>query len=312
MFIQLKYCAGPQSTLYGSNSLAGVINIITKKGIGKPNFSLSADAGSYKTYKTSLGMNGSVSDFNYSITLGRSESEGFSSASEKYGNFEKDGYKKDNITSRFGYDFGETAEINLFMNYNNSKSDYDQFGGKFGDDPTYVFNQEEFSFRGESKLNLFDGKWNSKIGASMFRNIRKYSYDTSAASIYYSKSLYDGKKYKLDWQNDFRLSDANSVTAGIEYEVEEAASEFYAKTFLFPPDYGSFFPKRDTRTFGIYLQDQLKIGNSFFSTVGARFDNNDQSGSSFTYRIAPAYIVWRNRDKSKSNNWYWIQSSLVI
>ncbi|MCK7537619.1 MAG: hypothetical protein MZV63_45035 [Marinilabiliales bacterium] len=61
---------------------------------------MSLEAGSYRTYKTSLGMNGSISDFNYSVSLGRSESEGFSSASEKYGNIEKDGYRKDNISAR--------------------------------------------------------------------------------------------------------------------------------------------------------------------------------------------------------------------
>ena len=296
----IEILRGPQSTIYGSNSLAGVVNIITRKGNGKPSFSLLADGGSYKTYKTSLGMNGAVADFTYFVTLGRSESEGFSVASKKYGNTEKDGYKIDNISSRFGCNFSGNAELNLFMNYNKSKSDYDQFGGKFGDDPTYVFIQEEFSLRAEGKFQLLDGFWKQKFGFTTLSNIRKYSYDTSAASIYYSKSLYDGAKYKLDWQNDFQINAHNLLTAGIEYNIDETSSEFYAKTFLSPPDYFSNFPKHDAKIAGVFIQDQLKIGESFFSTAGLRFDNHNQFGSSFTYRIAPAYVIWETGTKIKA------------
>jgi len=90
------------------------------------------------------------------------------------------------------------------------------------------------------------------------------------------------------------------LTAGLEYEIEEATSEFYAKTYLSPPDYISNFPKQDAKTFGTYVQDQMKIGESFFSTIGFRFDNHDQFGSVFTYRIAPAFIIWQTGTKIKA------------
>lgn len=297
---RIEVLRGPQSTLYGSDALAGIINIITKKGKGSPKFSLLTEGGSYNSYKAQLGVNGSLQKLNYSVALSRTGSDGFSVASEKYGNTEKDGYTFNNISSLLGYNLSDIAEVNLSTRFTKSKSDYDQFGGAFGDDPTYVFYQEEFSIRGEGRAKLYDGKWDHKLGLSFFRNVRKYSFDTSTASTLYSHSLYDGRKYKVDWQNDIHLNESNLLTGGVDFEYEEMVSEYYSFNYVGIPDYFSIFPKRNSKTISGYLQDQLNFGHRFFVSFGLRIDHHNQFGSQFTYRFAPAYLILQTSTKFKA------------
>ncbi len=297
---RIEVLRGSQSTLYGSDALAGVINIITKKGNGSPRFSLLTEGGSYNTYKAQLGVNGSLQELTYSVALSRTGSDGFSNASEKYGNTEKDGYTFNNISSILGYNISENAQVNFYTRFTKSKSDYDQFGGAFGDDPTYVFNQEEFSVRGEGKVKSLDGKWNQKLGLSFIRNVRKYSYDTSASNIFYSHSLYDGRKYKLDWQNDFQLNESNLFTSGVDFEYEEMTSEYFSFNYVGLPDYASIFPLRNSKTIGGYIQDQFNLENMFFASAGIRYDHHNQFGSQITYRFAPAFLITGTSTKIKA------------
>ena len=306
---RIEVLRGPQSTLYGSDALAGVINIITKKGEGPSKLSLSAEGGSYNTYKALFGLNGSLKRLQYSLTMSRTGSDGFSNASSAYGNTEKDGYHFNNLSSVLGYQLNKITQINLFTRYTKSKSDYDRFGGKYGDDPTYVFNQEEFSIRGEGGLKLLEGKWDQKFGLSFIRNVRDYSFDTSATSHFYpsyiydySWSNYDGRKYKLDWQNDFRINQSNLLTFGAEYEIEQSASEYYALNYIPDPDNPdiiSAIPERESNTTGIFLQDQINLEERFFTTTGIRFDHHNRFGSQFTYRFSQAYMLWATGTKFK-------------
>ena len=301
---KIEVLRGPQSTIYGSDALAGVINIITKKGSGKPKYSAMLEGGTYNSYKGLTGLNGTYDKLNYSLTLSKTKSDGFSAASKKYGNKEKDGFYLLSFSSLIGYQISDNAEVNLIARYGNSRADYDQFGGPGGDDPTYVFDQEEFSVRGEGKVKLNNDKWTQKFGASFFKNVRKYSFDTSAASIYYSHSKYDGRKYKLDWQNDLNLIKNNainfSLTAGTEFELEETTSEYYASTYLRPPDIISVFPEKSANTIGTFAEGLFSLNNSFFGTLGIRYDHHNKFGSSFTYRITPAYIIWATGTKFKA------------
>ncbi len=292
---KIEILRGPQSTLYGSNALAGVINIISKKGIDKPKFFLSTEGGSYNSYKGSAGVNGSYDFLNYSLTLSRAKTDGFSSASGITGNQEKDGSSSYNVSSRFGAEISENLDLNFILRFTKADVDYDQFGGQFGDDPTYVFKLEESSFRTEGKYSSLNGMWEQTLGVSLFRNVRKYSNDAFVMDA--SRAFYDGRKLKIDWQNNFYLSKSNILTFGAETEKEEAKTEYYVFSETSP--FESILPLSDSRTTGIYLQDQFQLEN-FFGTAGMRFDHHQRVGSVITYRFAPAYIIWKTGTKLKA------------
>jgi len=291
---RIEVLRGPQSTLYGSNAMAGIINIITQKGFGPPEFSFSAEGGSYGTYRALADVSGSIENFNYSVALSRFKTEGFSSASSNYGNTEKDGSDNYNLTSRFGLNIlhnegaFDNLDFNLFYRFSKGNSDYDQWGGLHGDDPTFVFHEQETAVRGEVAAGLLNGFWKTTLGVSFFRNVRKYSFDSTTYNQYSSNSFYDGNRVKFDWQNNFQLTEWNLFTFGIESQNEEANSNYYSYSFYGP--YISLFPSNRSYTTGLYLQDQIKTGN-LFAAIGVRTDKHNLFGTVTTYSIAPAYLI---------------------
>jgi len=292
---RIEVLRGPQSVLYGSNALGGVINIITQTGSGKPKFSLMTEGGSYNTYRAAAGVNGSFDLIGYSLSLGRIKTDGFSSASEKFGNTEKDGHSSFDVSSKISLNILKNFSLNLFYRFTDAESDNDQFGGMFGDDPSYIFDLQESSYKAEADLELFEGFWKQTADVTFFRNIRKYSFDSTLFNPSSSRSFYDGRKLKFEWQNYLNFSKSYSAVLGVESENEEAITEYYSS--IFPP---SILPFSEARTTGIYLQNQFNSGNNFFTSISGRFDKHELFGWAFTYRIAPAYVLWETGTKLKA------------
>ncbi|HKK25647.1 MAG TPA: TonB-dependent receptor [Gracilimonas sp.] len=127
---RIEIVKGSMSTLYGSDAIAGVINIITKKPEKGPvNANAKMAIGSYNTNELSLGVNGTTIAGSYNVNLSRSFTEGISEAEGD--DFNKDGYERYFGSAELNFNFMDGFTLSPFLNYSNYQGDYD--AGAFAD-----------------------------------------------------------------------------------------------------------------------------------------------------------------------------------
>jgi vitamin B12 transporter len=296
---RIEILRGPQSTLYGSDAMAGVINIITKKGDGKPSYFFNIEDGSLNSFKGLAGTNGSYEQADYSVTFSKTKSNGVSAADVIYGNTEPDGYDDYNISSRFGWTINPDIKLNAYAEFNSGKTDLDQHGGPYGDDPTYMDFHEQGAYKAEANITGLQGLWQQDISFSFMRDLTRYNYDSTLNNPASSRSFYQGNIYQLEWQNNIKILQAHFLTFGFSAGKENSSS---ADSYL-SSEYGNFisaFPEKDMNTFSGYLQDQIKISSNVFTIAGIRYDNYGNLGSALTYRVTQTYLIEETGTKLKA------------
>lgn len=297
---RIEILRGPQSTLYGSDAVAGVINIITKKGQGKPKITISSLGGSYQTLSNQTGLSGSSGSLSYSLAASYFRDKGPSAASSSYeGNKEKDGYRNLSLSSRVGFKFNDNFDLDLILRSLKTKTDIDNFGGSYGDDPNNIQDYNSFYLRGQLRLLLLKNRWEQKFSLAMIDYSRYHqNLPDDSHPLQSEKGNFQSKLLKAEWQNNLYLHEANTLTLGLDLQQEEGESDY-----LFQGAFGSLathFPQQKASTAGFYVQDQVRVSGCFFATFGARLDAHSQFGTAFTYRLAPAYIIEKTGTKLKA------------
>ena len=296
---RIEVLRGPQSTLYGSDAISGVINIITRKGDGRPAISFSSHAGSYGTFSGTTTFNGSSEKINYSLGASFFQSTGFSAANKSYeGNSEKDGYQNLTFSGRLGFHLSDNFEFDFVARRIETEIDIDNFGGAYGDDPNNIQTYNSLFLKGQTRWLLWNNRWEQKLNLSVVDYDRAYENPTDEFHPFDSEqAYYSSRFYKIDWQNNLYLHETNTMTFGIDFQEEHGESEYTSEGQWGP--YHSLFPHQKTRTTGLYVQDQLRLGGQFYATLGTRLDIHSQFGSSLTFRLAPAYLIQSTGTKIK-------------
>jgi len=293
---RIEVLRGGDSSIYGSDAIGGVINIITKKGKGDPKFSLSGEGGSYNTFKTVGTASGQVHNVNYALSASETESHGFSAADTQWGNSERDGYKNTSVDGRFGWDVSKDLDFGASVRYNDGKVGLDTNQDIKPYAPVdalgYTQTTSEVFTRGFSHLKLFNSFWEQTfaVAYSNTRRQTRWPSDPNINTDWTFEGIYTGTKIKGDWQNLLHLTDKNELMVGIEDEQDQLESMSNTT--------GSYYTYN---TQGYYVTDRFTLFERSFTTASVRYTDNSRSGSLPTWSITEALLIDEIGLKLKAN-----------
>jgi vitamin B12 transporter len=293
---RIEILKGSQSTLYGSDAVAGVINIFTKKGKSKKPIggSVSFNGGTYDTFRGTAGVNGSFSKGYYNVQYTRFTSNGFSAAYDKNetGKFDNDGIKQNNILANVGLNLSKNVLLKLRTIQSNYVAGADQ--GAFSDEKDFTL-KNNFSMIAAGLDYRYDkGKLTFNYGFS--KSERTYIDDSVSvekdAFNKYSKSFYGGNTHYAEVYNSLKISDNFEFVAGADYRAANTD-----QTYISYSKYGKFEANpigadtSKTNIFSVYTSGLLKTKIGLFLELGGRYNVHSLYGNNFTYSFNPSYVL---------------------
>jgi vitamin B12 transporter len=261
---RIEVVRGPQSTLYGSDALGGVINIVTRKGdeMLKDGKSLGGSAtlegGSYDGFRQAIDLWGGSRRLSGTLS--------FSHVSTK-NPYENDQYE--NTTVGGSVTFRPTDELQLSgtFRYTNGRNGLPGAVSVAPPNLTEHLLDENFFGRIALDWTLYE-IWQQTLSIS---DTHEEMFDRGNA---FSESDSRSDAFQIGWQNNVKLGKTNTLTAGIDWYLNKGQYETVGATPF----------EKTVRNTAVYLQDQALLFKRLSLTGGIRYDDNSRFGSEFTYQ----------------------------
>jgi vitamin B12 transporter len=271
----IEILEGSQSTLYGSDAIAGVINIITRKtGDKKIGFHGGASYGTYNSFNANAGINGHTRLLDYNVGYSYASTDGISEATDTTGkaNFDKDGFNRQTVQANLTFHAGQHLNVTPYYRYSYFKGDYD--ADAFTD--------------GSNKFNYLLNNPGIMASAALPNGTltANYSY-TYAERNYiggYGNFFFKGKFNTGDVYLSQKLSKHLKLLAGVNYQGYQLLD--------------TTLPTKDPKTNIVspYASLLVQSGSGLNVEVGGRYNVHSKFGSYFTYSINTSWLI---REKVK-------------
>jgi vitamin B12 transporter len=293
---RIEICKGAQSTLYGSDAVAGAINIITvKKDIDKPvNVKATMGLGNKNTFRNNIHLYGKARKLTYTTRFAKLRTNGFSAAYDSTGakDFDKDGYDGNIINAGVQFQALPSLLVKTFIQHSQYKADID--AGVFADEKDYgIKNKSLSSGAGLSfKKGVVSINANYQYG-ELSRAYRNDSLFVRPFGTKFESNKYGGRTQYAELFGNVVAAKWVTVLAGVDYRWANMNQQYFSLSSFGP--YSSSFDDTSVHQTSFYgsllfnaLEKKLNV------EVGGRINKHSRYGSNSTYTFNPAYNINKN------------------
>ncbi len=275
---QIEVVKGPSSSLYGSEALGGVINIITEKPKSeKLEGAISYRIGRFNQQDINVDIKQRINKFRYAVFVNRFSSEGYDLNPEAEGQTVNP-FENYTLSTRAFYDFNDTLSLFSSLRFYNQKQD----AGFTFNETTFEGNTEEQEWNAHIRL---DQKWSDNFDVDYELYYTNYNADerlvSSISDEVLSDSNFDQKLFRPEIRGHYTFNTAGTITTGIGIQHDALDRTFFDEKVAFNSQY-------------IYGQYDVNLAKKLNVIVGGRFDNHSEYSNQFSPKLAMRYELTDN------------------
>ena len=252
---RVEVSRGPESALFGSNAVAGVINIVSERGEGPPHFSALAEGGSYSTRRFATGGSGLTGGFSWAYNLSRLDTDGVVA---------NDDYRNQSSYLSLGYSRSPRRQFNFHFFGGASKAGSP---GPYGSDPDHLFFGLDTTSRYNQNLFAYQASYSEQFTDRLKQVV---SVSVSPNNDYFVSAFGDSFLHSLrvvfNTHGEVTVSSKDVFVYGFEYNHEQIKDTFITNAsgdvFVLP-----------RAAYAYFAENRWNPNRRWFLTTGLRIDN---------------------------------------